>query len=121
MKKTITRKQHIIDADGKSLGRIASEIALLLQGKRKTIFERHRDVGDYVIVKNIKHIKFTGSKFQHKRYYHHSGYPGGLKSTPLKELFQKKPGEVLRKAVWNMLPKNSLRKKFIQRLKIEEK
>lgn len=113
------RKTHTIDATGKILGRLASQIAILLRGKQKPNFLPHKDMGDFVIVKNIKNLKFTGKKFEKKIYYHHTGYLGGLKETPLKKLFAKDPTKVLRKAVWGMLPKNKLRTRQIKRLKIE--
>ncbi len=114
------RKTHVINAKGKVLGRLASQIATLLRGKHKPEFEPHRDLGDFVVVKNIKDIKISGRKIQQKKYYHHSGYPGGLKEIPLSKLIKNKPDEVLRKAVLGMLPKNKLRNKFIKRLKIEK-
>lgn len=112
-------KTHIIDAKGKILGRLASEIAILLRGKHKPNFVPYKDMGDFVIVKNVDKLKFTGKKLEQKKYYRHSGYPGGLKEIPLKKLFQQRPQQVLRKAVWGMLPKNKLRKKQIKRLKFE--
>ena len=112
------RKTHTIDAANKVLGRLATEIAILLRGKNKIDFAPNKDIGDFVIVKNIKKIKITGKKFEKKIYYHHTGYLGGLKETPFKKLFKKDPGEVLKKAVFGMLPKNKLRAKQIKRLKI---
>lgn len=112
------RKTHIIDATGKVLGRLASEIAILLRGKQKPEFQPQKDIGDFVIVKNIEKMKITGKKIEQKKYYRHSGYPGGIKEIPLAKLFQKNPGEVLKRAVFGMLPKNKLRRKWIQRLKI---
>ncbi len=114
------RHTHIIDAKGKTLGRLASQIAILLRGKHKPDFRPHEDKGDFVIVKNVKEIKITGKKMKQKKYYHHSGYPGGLKEVSLEKLFKERPAEVLRKAVWGMLPKNKLRKKMIKRLKFED-
>jgi len=113
------RQTHIIDASGKVLGRLASEIAILLRGKHKPNFVPYKDMGDFVVVKNVEKLKFTGKKLEQKKYYRHSGYIGGLKEIPLQRLFQTRPEEVLRKAVWGMLPKNKLRKKQIKRLKIE--
>jgi len=110
------RQTQNIDAENKVLGRLASEIASLLRGKHKTDFAPHKDIGDFVVVKNAHKIRFTGKKLDHKKYYHHTGYPGGLKELPMKKLFDKKPGEVLRKAVLGMLPKNRLRSKMIKRL-----
>ena len=113
-------KTYTIDADGKVLGRLAGEIALLLRGKHKPEFAPYKDIGDFVIVKNIGKIKLTGKKFKQKVYYRHSGYLGGLKIIPLKKIFDRNPGEVLRKAVFGMLPKNRLRDKMIKRLRIEQ-
>ena len=111
-------KTYTIDATNKILGRLATEIAILLRGKNKTDFAPNRDMGDFVVVKNVNKIKVTGKKFEKKIYYHHSGYLGGLKETPFKKLFEKDPGEVLKRAVFGMLPKNKLRAKQIKRLKI---
>lgn len=112
------RKTHTIDAAGKVLGRLATEIAILLRGKNKPDFVLNKDMGDFVIVKNFDKIKFTGKKFEQKIYYHHTGYLGGLKETPLKKLFEKNPAEVLKKAVFGMLPKNKLRARQIKRLTV---
>jgi len=112
------RKTHTIDAANKVLGRLSTEIAILLRGKNKIGFAPNKDIGDFVIVKNIKNIRVTGKKFENKIYYHHTGYLGGLKEIPFKKLFKKDPGEVLKKAVFGMLPKNKLRAKQIKRLKI---
>lgn len=113
------RDTHTIDATNKALGRLATEIAVLLRGKNKPDFAPNKDIGDFVIVKNVDKIKFTGKKFDNKIYYHHTGYLGGLKKVPLKKLFEKDPGQVLKKAVFGMLAKNKLRAKQIKRLKIE--
>lgn len=113
------RKTHIIDATGKVLGRLASEIAILLRGKHKRNFDPSKDLGDFVIVKNVEKIRVSGKKMEQKKYYRHSGYPGGLKEKSLKTLFQENPAEVLKKAVFGMLSKNKLRKNQIKRLKIE--
>lgn len=110
------RKTHLIDATDKVLGRLASRIAILLRGKHKPDFAPYRDQGDFVKVKNVDKIKLTGRKMAQKKYYRHSGYPGGLKTTSLEELFSRDPAEVLRRAVFGMLPKNRLRKKQIKRL-----
>ncbi len=114
------QKTHTIDATGKVLGRLAVEVSLLLRGKNKPDFAPHKNEGDFVIVKNIKSMKFTGKKLKQKQYYHHSGYLGSLKATSLEKLFQERPGEVLRRAVMGMLPKNRLRSKVIRRLKVEQ-
>ena len=113
------RNTHTIDATNKVLGRLATEIAVLLRGKDKPDFAPNKDMGDFVTVKNFSKIKITGKKFEQKIYYHHTGYLGGLKKVSLKKLFEKDPGEVLKKAVFGMLPKNKLRAKQIKRLKIE--
>ncbi len=113
------RETHIIDATNKVLGRLASQIANLLRGKHKRNFHPAKDLGDFVIVKNVALMKITGKKMVQKKYYRHSGYPGGLKEKSLKNLFLENPAEVLKKAVFGMLPKNKLRKKQIKRLKIE--
>ena len=112
------RKTHTIDATDKSLGRLAVEIATLLRGKQKPDFVPYKDMGDFVVVKNIKKIRITGKKLEQKMYYRHTGYVGSLKKTPMGVLFAKNPKEVLRKAVLGMLPKNKLRAKQIKRLKV---
>ena len=113
------RKTHTIDAAGKSLGRLASQIALLLRGKDKPDFAPHKDEGGFVAVKNVSKMKISGKKMDQKKYYSHSGYLGGLKEIPMKKLFEKSPGEVLKRAVFGMLPKNKLRARMIKRLKFE--
>ena len=113
------RKTHTIDVKGKVLGRVAVEIAALLRGKHKPDFVPYKDIGDFVVIKNITKLKFTGKKMEQKKYFRHSGYLGGLKETSLDILFQKKPEQVLRRAVLGMLPKNRLSSKQIKRLKVE--
>jgi len=113
------RQTHIIDATGKVLGRLASQIAILLMGKHKKDYDPSKDMGDFVIVKNVDKIKLTGKKLEKEVYYRHSGYIGGLKKIPIRRIFQKKPDFLLKKAVYGMLPKNKLRKKVIKRLKFE--
>ena len=108
---------HTIDATGKVLGRLAVQISILLRGKHKRDYILNRDMGDVVIVKNIKNIKITGKKMEQKKYYHHTGYMGGLKEVPIKKLFDENPGEILKRAIFGMLPKNKLRSKIIKRLK----
>jgi len=119
MKDQITREKHKIDASGKVLGRLATQVVILLRGKNKKDFTPARDIGDFVIINNVNKIKITGKKFEKKKYYHYSGYPGGLKETPLEKIFEKNPKEILRKAVLGMLPKNKLRARMIKRLKFE--
>jgi len=113
------RKTHTIDATGKVLGRLATEIAILLRGKYKKDFVPYKDMGDFVVVKNVNKIKLTGKKMEKKIYYRHTGYLGGLKEISLKKLFKENPGQVLRKAVFGMLPKNKLRARQIKRLSIQ--
>jgi len=113
------RKTHTIDATGKVLGRLATEIAVLLRGKQKSDFVPYRDMGDFVIVKNVSKLKITGKKMEQKKYFHHSGFLGGVREVPLKKIFKTNPTEVLRKAVFGMLPKNKLRAEQIKRLKSE--
>ena len=115
----MNRNTHTIDANGKVLGRLAVEVSILLRGKHKSNFAPNLDIGDFVIVKNISKIKITGKKMEQKIYYHHSGFPGGLKKIPIKKLFEKDPGQVFKKAVSGMLPKNKLRSQFMKRLKTE--
>ena len=111
---------HTIDATGKVLGRLATEIVILLRGKHKPDFVPYKNMGDIVIIKNVEKIKITGKKMEQKKYYRYSGYPGGLKEIPLKRLFKEKPEEVLKKAVYGMLPKNKLRDQQIKKLKFEK-
>ena len=113
------RKTHAIDAVDKVLGRLATEIVILLRGKHKPDFAPNKDEGDFVIVKNAAKIKITRKKLEQKKYYHHTGYLGGLKEVSLKKLFAEKPEEALKKAVFGMLPKNKLRALMMKRLKIE--
>ncbi len=114
----IKRDRHIIDAKGKVLGRLATEVARLLMGKHKTTFSRHLDTGDFVVVFNADKIIVSGNKEKQKLYYRHSGYPGSLKSTTLEAMLKTKPERVLENAVKGMLPKNHLRKNMIKKLKV---
>lgn len=111
----IKRAWHLVDLKDKTLGRISTEIAKLLMGKSKPYFVRNLDCGDYVVVLNAKEIKVTGKK-EEKKYYRHSGYPGGFKSETLKELRVRKPEEIIRHAVSGMLPQNKLRDRMLKRL-----
>jgi large subunit ribosomal protein L13 len=113
------RETHIIDASGKVLGRLATQVAILLMGKQKPDYDPSRDMGDFVIVKNIDKIKISGKKLEKEKYYRHSGYLGGLKEIPIKKIFQEKPEFLFKKAVYGMLPKNRLRKRMIKRLKFQ--
>ena len=114
----VPRKWWVVDAEGKNLGRLASEIAIVLRGKNKPQYTPHVDTGDFVVVVNAKKIAVTGNKLEGKIYYRHSGYPGGLKSRTLGEMLERRPNEVLRKAVKGMLPKNRLAARQITKLKI---
>ena len=114
----IKREWYLINAEGKTLGRLASEIAKILKGKHKPIYSPHLDCGDYVIVINAEKIRVTGRKLDQKIYYRHSGYPGGLKSITLREQFAKHPERVIKAAVKGMLPKNRLGRKMLKKLKV---
>lgn len=109
-----------IDATDKSLGRLASEVSILLRGKNKPNFNPAKDSGCFVIVKNFKKVKISGSKMEDKKYFSHTGMVGREKFTPLKTLFEKNPEKVLKRAVLGMLPKNRLSRTQIKRLKVEE-
>ncbi len=114
----VTREWYLVDAEGKTLGRLATQIADTLRGKRKPQYTPHVDTGDFVIVVNAEKIQVTGNKLDQKRYYRHSGYPGGLRSRTLREQLERRPTEVLRVAVKGMLPKNRLARQQITKLKI---
>jgi len=116
LKVKIERKNHQIDATDQAIGRLASQVALLLRGKHKINFSPQIDNGDFVIVSNIDKVKITGKKLEQKKYYSYSGYPGGLKTKKMSDVFKTKPEEVLKRAVYNMLPKNKLRQDMIKRL-----
>ena len=107
-----------IDATGAVVGRLATVVSKIIRGKNKTTFTPHMDHGDFVVVKNVDHIKFTGNKFQNKKYYRHTGHPGGIKETTPEKLSEKKPGEILKLAVKRMLPSGALAKKQLSKLKI---
>ena len=114
----VTRDWYIVDADGLTLGRLATLIADTLRGKRKPQYTPHVDTGDFVVVVNAEKIAVTGNKLDQKKYYRHSGYPGGLKERTLREQLERRPTEVLRKAVKGMLPKNRLAAQQLTKLKI---
>ncbi len=114
----IQRKWYLIDAKGKNLGRLSSDIAMLLSGKKKAIFTPHLDCGDYVVIINARHIKVTGNKQDQKMYFRHSGYIGGIKSESLKQLLERNPSEVIYKSVWGMISHNKLGRNVIKKLKI---
>ena len=113
---TIERKWYVVDAEGKTLGRLASEVAKVLRGKNKAIFTPHIDTGDYVIVVNAEKVKVTGKKLDQKIYYRHSDYVGGLKQATLREKLANKPEEVIELAVKGMLPKGPLGRQMFKKL-----
>ena len=115
---TIERKWHLVDASGKVLGRLASQIAMCLRGKLKPEFTPHADAGDYVVVINAGEIKVTGQKAKNKMYYRHTQYPGGIKEMSFEKMMDKKPEDVLKIAVKGMLPKNPLGRAMLSKLKI---
>ena len=114
----IEKKWWLINADGKILGRLATEVADLLRGKKKPQFTSHLDTGDFVVVVNADKIKVTGRKLDQKIYYSHSQYPGGLKEEKLKDLLERKPEDVIKKAVWGMIPKGTLGRSVYKKLKV---
>src|SRR5918911_1534373 len=114
----VAREWYVVDADGETLGRLATRIANMLRGKGKPEYTPHVDTGDFIVVVNAEKIQVTGNKLEQKRYYRHSGYPGGLKSRTLREQLDRRPTEGLRVAVKGMLPKNRLARQQITKLKI---
>ena len=114
----VARRWYVVDAEGQTLGRLATRVADTLRGKGKPEYTPHVDTGDFVVVVNAEKIRVTGNKLDQKRYYRHSGYPGGLRSRSLREQLERRPEEVLRMAVKGMLPKNRLARKQITKLKI---
>ena len=114
----VERRWYVVDADGQTLGRLATRIADTLRGKGKPQYTPHVDTGDFVVIVNAEKVHVTGNKLDEKRYYRHSGYPGGLKARPLREQLERRPAEVLRKAVKGMLPRNRLARQQINKLKI---
>ena len=116
--KEITRDWFVVDASGKILGRLASEIARRLKGKHKPIYSTHIDVGDYIVVINASKIAVSGNKLDNKIYYRHSGYPGGIKSTNLANLMREKPTKAIEMAVRGMLPKGPLGRAMLKKLKV---
>lgn len=114
----VKKEWWVIDASNQTLGRLASNIATILKGKNKPIYTPNVDTGDFVVVVNAEKITVTGKKLTDKMYHQHSGYPGGLKSTSLEKLLKEKPERVIEKAVWGMLPRNTLGRKMITKLKV---
>ena len=117
-KAEVTNSWFEIDAKNAVVGRLAAIITKIIRGKNKNTFTPHMDHGDFVVVKNIEQIRFTGNKFKNKKYYRHTGYPGGIKETTPEELYEKKPAESLKLAVQRMLPGGALGKKQLTKLKI---
>jgi large subunit ribosomal protein L13 len=109
---------HVVDAEGKTLGRLSSQIAKIIMGKHKATYTPHVDTGDFVVVINASKIKVTGTRLTDKMYYSHSLYVGGLRSVPLSEVLEKKPERAIRSAVWGMIPKGRLGHKMIKKLKV---
>ena len=114
----VERKWYVVDAGGKTLGRVASQVATVLRGKNKPTFTPHVDCGDYVIVINAEKVEVTGKKRKEKVYKHHTGYPGGLRETTFDKLIEKKPEEVIRHAVKGMMPKGKLGRQMYKKLKV---
>lgn len=114
----VERRWYIVDAEGKTLGRLASQVAAILRGKHKPIFSPSVDCGDFVVVVNAEKIAVTGQRMEQKRYYRHSGYPGGLRELTLRQQLDKHPTRPLELAVRGMLPKNRLGRKMIKKLKV---
>jgi large subunit ribosomal protein L13 len=117
-KDDIEQKWWLINAEGRILGRMATEVADLIRGKRKPQFTSHLDTGDFVVIVNAEKIKVSGRKLEQKKYYSHSGYPGGIKEETLKDLLERKPEEVIKKAVWGMIPKGKLGRALYKKLKV---
>lgn len=115
---TVKRDWYVVDATGKTLGRLASEIARRLRGKHKAEYTPHVDTGDYVVVVNAEKVRVTGRKDTQKTYFHHSGYPGGMKSVTFDKLIVKAPERVLELAIKGMLPKNALGRAMLRKLKV---
>lgn len=116
--KNIKREKHVIDASGKILGRLATEVATILMGKNKANYVPYLDVGDYVTVTNASNIKVTGKKYKDKNYFRHSGYPGGLKVETFENLLKRRPEYLIEHAIKGMLPKSKLGNQMIKKLKV---
>ncbi len=114
----IEKKWFVVDAEGKTLGRLAARLAVVLRGKHKPIYTPGMDTGDFVVVVNAGKVAVTGNKLLDKTYYHHTNYPGGIRSITLEKLMEKKPEEAVKKAVWGMLPKGTLGRAMFKKLKV---
>lgn len=118
-KKTdIEKKWHLIDAEGLVLGRLATRVAMILRGKNKPIYTPHTDTGDFVIIVNADKVRLTGNKLENKAYYHHTGYPGGIKKELAKDIMKKSPERIIMSAVRGMIPKNTLGRQQLSKLKV---
>ncbi|MBQ2661369.1 MAG: 50S ribosomal protein L13 [Clostridia bacterium] len=115
---SVERKWYVVDADGMVLGRLASQVAAILRGKHKPIYTPHVDTGDHVIIINAEKVVLTGNKLTDKKYYHHTGYPGGLKETSYRELLEKKPEFAVYEAIRRMMPKGPLGRKMLTKVRI---
>ena len=114
----MVKKWHLVNAENKTLGRLSSKISSILMGKNKAQFSKNSDLGDFVVIINAEKIRLTGNKESQKKYYRHSGYPGGLKTQTFQNLVEQKPEEIILKAVKGMLPKNKLATKMLAKLKV---
>jgi large subunit ribosomal protein L13 len=114
----VEKKWHLVDAEDKVLGRLAVKIATILSGKNKAQYSPNADLGDFVVVVNAEKVKVTGNKFSQKNYYHHTGYPGGLKTKSFEKMQEDSPEKIIEKAVKGMLPKNKLANQIIKKLKV---
>ena len=114
----MVKKWHLVNAENKTLGRLSTKISSILMGKNKAQYTPHNDLGDYIVVINAEKVKVTGNKDIQKKYYRHSGYPGGLKSSTFSEIIEKNPEDIILKAVKGMLPKNKLSNSMISKLKV---
>ena len=117
-KESVTREWYLVDATNKTLGRLSTEIAKRLRGKHKPEYTPHVDTGDYIIVVNAEKVKVTGNKMTDKIYYHHTGYPGGIKSITFDKLIERAPEKIIEKAVKGMMPKNKLSRSMLTKLKV---
>jgi large subunit ribosomal protein L13 len=114
----IRKDWHVVDASGQTLGRLATRVAAMLQGKHKPTYSPHLDMGDFVVVVNATQVRVTGNKLDDKIYYRHTGYMGGLKETPLRDMLAKRPERVIEKAVKGMLPRNKISRHVLRHLKV---
>jgi large subunit ribosomal protein L13 len=117
-KSDVEKKWYIVDADGMVVGRLASRVAMILRGKNKPIYTPHVDTGDFVVIVNADKVRLTGNKLNQKVYYHHSGYPGGLKKETAKDLMKNSPEKIIFTAIRGMLPKNRLGRQQLKKLKV---